>query len=272
MENKNHYQPIFDYIHLKTGLQLIESNEKAVKRYLDHQFLHQSPERYLLELEHNTDALNSLIEIYTIHETYFFREEKYYKLLKEIILPKYKEQKSFPPMIWSAAASSGEEAVSAALFIKSLWGEKKISHSPIVATDIDLNTLNKLKKGVYKKISMRKDGEIFHELIKQNAVISSESITITPEVLSLIQIKQINLLKDLYFPVLQSYFDIIFICNVLIYFNSAMRNEIIQKAVDVLKEDGYLIVSSSNTAFIQHPNLELLNYNNAFYFKKRKEK
>ena len=31
MENKNHYQPIFEYIHLKTGLQLIESNEKALK-------------------------------------------------------------------------------------------------------------------------------------------------------------------------------------------------------------------------------------------------
>ncbi len=267
MENKD-YSKIFDYITVKTGLKAAESNERMIKRFIDRLLEKWSVDEYILNMSRNPDLFFDLLEVFTINETYFFREEKYFKLFKNVLFPEYKEKHQYPPIIWSAATSSGEEAISLALLIKDTWGISCKGYKPVIASDIDVRTLNMLQKASYGKNSFRNDGAQFHPLIKENSSENNSIVTINREIIEMISVKLLNLILDDYEQILSGKPDIILICNVLIYMDLETRNKIIDKAVKVLKTGGYIVLSSSNIAFVEHPELELMHIENCYFFKK----
>lgn len=268
--NNRDYEAVVKYIKGRTGLILAESNVNQVRRFVEKKLSNDIVvSDYIKKLDSNIDEFYDIIEVYTINETYFFREEKYFKLLKEIILPEYLCSRTTLPIVWSSAASSGEEAVSLALLINNLWGIRSRGCSSIIASDIDMKTLGKLKDGLYSKSSLRTDGKCFHDLVLKNSTNNNGYYSINKDIRSMIKIKEINLIKDEYEKILGITPDIVLLCNVLIYMDTDTRNQVIDKMVKILPPGGYLILSSSNTAFVEHPELDLLNHRNCYYFKKR---
>ena len=258
---------IFDYIKEKTAISIVESNCNAVRR-----FVHKKTDNimsitnYINLIDRNRMEFDELVKVITINETYFFREEKYYKLLDEVIFPEFK-LKNIIPRIWSGAASTGEEPISLALLVQKHFGLDYIDE-PIIATDIDILSMKNLEINSYSRNSVREDGEHFHSLIYNNSSINGNNISINKTVLDLIRTARLNLILDDFSKVLGRPPELICLCNVLIYMDSKDRESIIDKAVKVLAPNGYLLVSSSNTAFINHSELELVQKDNCFYFKK----
>ncbi len=207
-----------------------------------------------------------MISCVTINETYFFREQKYFKLLDEVLLPFYRETGK-NPMIWSAASSVGTEAISIALLVNKHFPETHNAKN-ILATDVDFVALDNLNKNRYSYRYLKEDGKIFHELIHNNSRVECDEIMIDKKVIGRIFTQKFNLVKDDYKNI-NFKPDIVFLCNLLTYMDSNKKKFIIDNIVNKMNPGGILILSSSDTAFIENDLLLLQQRNNAFYFCKK---
>ena len=267
MISHNDFLKIFDYIKNRTEISIVESNINAVRR-----FVHKKSDgimdisSYISLLASNPQEFQELLKVVTINETYFFREQKYYKLIDKVIFPEFKTL-GINPTIWSGATSTGEEAISLALIYQKHFSPV-VGKTPIMATDIDVLSMDTIRLNRFPSSSIRSDGESFHQIIENNSSITNGFITFNRDILDIIETKRVNLIKDDFSKLLNRKPNLICLCNVLIYMDSAIRKSIIDRAVDILEYGGYLLLSSSNTAFVEHPELELLERDSCFYFKK----
>lgn len=186
----------------------------------------------------------------TIGESYFFRDRGQIQLLRNTILPKLIEQKrqastannteKLSLRIWSAGCSTGEEVYSLAILVKELIPDLHNWQILLLGTDLNLESINKAKRGIYESWSFRMvDPEIKKKYFNQR----QQSWEIKQQIRSLVKFQQNNLIKD---PFPNSAADIrdmdIIICrNVFIYFDSKSISIVLDKFYNTLKTTGYLI-------------------------------
>ena len=216
----------------------------------------------------NKEEYDNLLNNATVNETYFFREESQFMLLKTKIMPELHSKLGLNPLrIWSAAASSGEEIYSLYLLAASLGIKTECT-----ATDINTIVLSKCEEGKYKVNSVKAvDGSKFHFLLTPY-MNSDKEVTLPPEITSKIERRQLNLSRnDSVFP---RNIHLVFIRNVFVYFTVEMRKFILQKIVDdSLAPGGYLFLSMNEIATIDTSilpkGLEKCSDGNVFYFHKK---
>ncbi len=264
---------IIELVTAKTGIQPRESHKMGIKnyieKYLDEKSINFSSYYYLISTS-NTE-FSALINESTVNETYFFREEKHFRLLKNKIFPEWKAKNvSMPIKIWSAACSYGEEPYSIALLTDSC----KIN-AEIYASDINTRALDNCRNGKFRSASKRNgDGDEFHPLF--SGFQNSDGYFLFPEeIRRKINTFQLNL-TELNKPIapLPKKVNIIFIRNVFIYFSMQLRAQILKQLTDLsLAPDGYIFVSTNEIAQIDStimpPNLEKISENNVFCFHKK---
>ena len=263
---------IIEFITKHTGIIPRNTHKTGIENYINKRLAELKEENpsfnqtYYSYLEQDPDEMMRLINSATVNETYFFREEGQFNLLKTKILPELRRKKS-KLNFWSAAASSGEEIYSLYLLAKSMGIETECT-----ASDINTHVLNICEKGVYKPNAIRAvDGAAYHNLV--NKYIQADgSIKLPEDVCNAVIRKQINLSKLEDFPKEQ---DIVFVRNVFIYFSNEMKKKIISKITDeVLNDNGYLFVSMNEIPSIDSTmipaNLEKLSDGKVYYFHKKK--
>lgn len=255
----------------KSGMLITEVHFRQLEKYLDdtvaatgvsYTDLYQS-------VLTNHEKLIDLINAVAVNETYFFREEKQFRILKEYIQQNFAGRSV---VIWSAASSSGEEAYSLASLAIGC------NANPIVyATDIDTDALMKLKTGVYGQNSFRADGKEFMEYLNPYLSESTNKLgqkiyAISPNLKEKIICGRTNLMEinESSFAPKDETVDIIFIRNVFIYFDNQTRNNILRSLVPKLKKGGLLFFSISEIAGI-FPNeagvpLQKESKNSIYYF------
>lgn len=205
-----------------------------------------------------------LVGAVTINETYFFREEKQFLFLKDVLFPKFYGKKI---KIWSAACSTGEEAFS----LLALSLEMGLD-AEIYATDIDFTALEKLKNGVFTKNSFRIDGKMFHPLIEKHGKFNGEGKFIFDrDFVSRIKTVNYNLMsREL--PSFAFDVDLVFLRNVFIYFGEDSRVKVFNKIASTLSEDGCLFFSMNEVGCISDgivPDFMMRQRENyVFYFKR----
>ena len=183
-----------------------------------------------------------LIDLLTTNETYFFREQIHFDFLKNEILKDTKPRKMF--RVWSAASSSGEEAYSIAMILA-----EKLGTSPweIIGSDISTRILEKARRGVYL---IDKSTGIPQNYLKQyclKGVKSQEGmLKISNALKKNVHFYQINLNEP--HPDLGK-FDVIFLRNVMIYFDTETRKKIISNIMQSMEKDGFLFIGHSETLF-----------------------
>lgn len=200
--------------------------------------------KFLLEQE--KEELAKLISISIYDENYFFREEKHFYILKREIFPEWRRKNPDLIMnIWDTACSTGEEVYSLALLAQDCQIIPQI-----VASDISVSALNICSMGNYSADSKRyDDGAMFHNLLMP-CLTDNNHLAMPGEIRSLIHTKQINLasLKDYNLPMKQ---HVIFLRNVLIYFDEELQAEILKTiAENCLADGGYLFLSQKEAALI----------------------
>ena len=265
------FAKIINLITQRIGIIPRDSHKTGIKNYIEKRLEelkenNNSDFDYLEFLSNDSDEMMNLINSATVNETYFFREEAQFDLLKEKIFPAIKARTILPIRIWSAASSSGEEIYSILILAKSLG-----LRTNCTASDINTKVLEICRNGEYKKNAVRSvDGAKYKNLLEP--YMNADGTYVLPrDVREKVTLKQINLSKMTDFPKNQ---DIVFLRNVFIYFSQEMKKQILQSIADeAMGPDSYLFLSMNEVASIDSSiipkNLEKVCDGKIFYFHKK---
>jgi chemotaxis protein methyltransferase CheR len=189
----------------------------------------------------NKSEIQAMINAVTTNETYFFREMRHFKFLKNEILPKVKYD-TF--RCWSAAGSNGAEAYSIAMLIDSTLSSYK--NYEVLVSDINDNVLNYAKRGVYPLKFAKKIPQEFLKAYCQKGQNKFEgSFRIGDKIRSSMIYRHINLTAPINPDI--GVFDVIFLRNMIIYFEDKDKKLIVENVIKQLKEGGYLFMGHSES-------------------------
>jgi chemotaxis protein methyltransferase CheR len=176
----------------------------------------------------------------TTNETYFFREQKHFDLLRDTILPPLMNAKQV--RIWSGASSSGEEVYSIAMVLADRLRNRNWE---LIGSDISTRVLEQARAGHYP-IERTKDisRDYLSKYCLKGTGAQEGTFLIDKALRSRVQFMQVNLNTKL--PALGE-FDVIFLRNVMIYFDQKTKQQVLQRMVPLLKSGGYFLVSHSET-------------------------
>ena len=199
------------------------------------------------ELDELTDAL-------VVNETYFFREfDQLQLVVDEFVMPRI--EKGRRPRIWSAASSSGEEALTVAM----LLAERGcLGKTEIVASDISARILARAREGTFGRRALRHVRA--PGLVERYLHDSGETVRVRADILAAVDYRRVNLIERDQVARLGT-FDVILCRNVLIYFREERVKALLQALGDALVPDGALFVGASES---------LLRFGTAFSCEERR--
>lgn len=230
-----------------TGISLAFSKRALVCSRLAKRLEHWGLSSYadylaLLESGSQPEELQTAIDLLTTNETYFFREPKHFEFVRSQVLPRHRPGR--PLRAWSAACSSGAEAYSLAMLLADQLGMEK-GRWEILASDISHRILQRAKKAHFPldRTELIPAGYLSRYCLK--GVKSQEgTFLIRRELRSRVELRYINLNEPL--PEIGQ-FDLIFLRNVLIYFNPETKRRAVERVVETLRPGGHLIVGHSES-------------------------
>ena len=178
-----------------------------------------------------------VIEAMTTHETSFFRDWHPFEAMQAHVLPPLAlESRKRPVHIWSAAASSGQEVYSLA-FLTAQQPGMDMGRLRFVATDISSEILARAREGKYSQLEVNRGlpARMLVRFFDKHGI----DYRVKDEIRRLIDFKPLNLIEA--WPSLPE-MDVIFLRNVLIYFDVPTKRLIIDRVSRVLRKGGYLFL------------------------------
>jgi len=202
---------------------------RLLKRLIYYKLSSYSDYYRLIQIDKNEKI--TMLNLITTNETYFFREQLHFDFLKDSIIPSSKKLR-----IWSAASSTGVEAYSIAMLLH----DAKIDYE-IIASDINTEVIKKANIGLYPLKMMDKIPENLKLKYCLKGKGNYEGWFLVDRILiNNMKFENRNLLEN---QESLGSFDVIFLRNVLIYFNHEMKKKIIDNIMKNLKIGGYMIIS-----------------------------
>lgn len=195
----------------------------------------------LVSNSQNAAELQLMVDLLTTNETYFFREPKHFEFLAQDILPKHAPGRSFD--VWSAASSTGEEIYTIAMVLADTLGLK--GQWTVTGSDISRSVLAIAERGQYQLDRTRGlPPDYLRKYCLKGVKENDGSFIIMPELRSHTRFLQINLNNRL--PALGK-FHVIFLRNVMIYFDNDTKRKVVERLVQQLHPGGHLIIGHSES-------------------------
>lgn len=198
-----------------------------------------------------------LVNFLTTNHTYFMREFEHLEFLKQEILPwlKQREEGTHDLRIWCGAASSGEEPYMIAMTLLDYFGfEHDRWDTKVLATDISTQVLETAVRGIYSRTAV--DGLPEHwkrRFFRMTP--SGESYQVSDELKNEVIFRQFNLMNE--FPFRRK-MHVVFLRNVMIYFDRETKSQLIRKVYNFLEPGGYLIVGKTETVDRENVPFEMI--------------
>lgn len=245
------FQAFREFFYRKTGIQFEGSKRYFVDKRLIERVRATGSVSFrnyfmLLRFQSSGEELQTLTNLMTVNETYFFREEYQFKCLVRSMLPEIIASKAPGTLlrIWCIPSSSGEEPYSIALYVTEFWSDIDKWDVQLISSDIDTDMLNKARAGRYaarsvqnvpldvlrKKFKKTRDGEyLIDEVYRQS-----------------VEFTRVNLNEP---TDTKNYrdFDIIFCRNLLIYFDDHSRRKAAEVFFDALLPGGFICLGHSES-------------------------
>ena len=192
----------------------------------------------------------SLVDVLTTNKTSFFRESAHFDFIRSEIIPNITDQQV---TWWSAGCSSGEEPISWAItYLEERQRAGFTGSARILATDISNIVLQKAKYGSYSAEHVCELPEFLRKKYFKKDPSDPQMYQVTDQVRSMIRYARLNL-KDPW-P-MKGPFHIIMCRNVMIYFNRATQEKLIERFHKLLAPGGYLFLGHSESISGSHPGL-----------------
>ena len=242
---KHEFAWIRDYLYKQAGIVLNDSKVALVSGRLDKRLRYYGLSSYseyfrTLGKPGFEQETQMAIDLLTTNETYFFREHQHFDFLKNHFFSEYPA--SQPLRFWSAASSSGEEAYTLAMIVSEY---SKTKQWEIIGTDISTRMLEKARLGLFP---MNATEKIPLSLLKKYCLKGSgqyEGFLLIDETLRRhVNFMYANLIDKL--PHMGR-FNVIFLRNVMIYFDMPTKQRLVERIQHYLAPGGYFIISHSES-------------------------
>ncbi len=191
------------------------------------------------------------VEALLIHETRFFRDEPVFDLFRSL-LPALVEKSRLNNTVlgvWSAACSTGQEAYSLALLLRTSLPED--ARYRLLATDVSEEALARARGGAYSLFEAGRG--LPADLKSRFFSLHEDEATVSEEIRKSVDFRKLNLAGE--WPPL-SPMDVVFLRNVLIYFDAASKKRIVDNAVRVLRPGGFLFLGNPEAALFDDPRFQ----------------
>jgi len=224
-----------------------------------------------LRREHSGGPLREqVIEAMTTNETFWFRDNHPFRIFSEHILSGYIKRKQRSLRIWSAACSTGQEPYSVSMTAQDflLRNPGSAVDVQIVATDISPSVLDEAKAGYYDAMAVARGlpADARARYFEQDKSHWEERWRVREAIRKRVRFTQGNLLAG--YSVLGR-FDVIFCRNVLIYFSSQSRVDIIRRMADILNPGGYLFLGASEAITQYSDAFDMVRCNPGVVYRKK---
>lgn len=201
-----------------------------------------SYDSYFKLVNEDTAELRMMIDLMTTNETSFFREAQHFDFLKTSVLPLFKDKSC---RAWSAAASIGAEAYTLAMILDEGLLPRNITWE-IVGTDINTEVILKAKNSLYPMEHAKSINEKYLKKYCWQGINKYDGFFLIDDSLK----NNCNFFNaNLMDPPLSKLgqFDIVFLRNMLIYFDKENKKIIVENVIKTLKPGGYLFIGHSET-------------------------
>ncbi|QDT64258.1 CheR family methyltransferase [Calycomorphotria hydatis] len=243
------YKFLADFLKDTSGLILGENKSYLIDSRLtplSREFGLDGPIAVVSELKKDKQGklAKAIAEAMTTNETSFFRDRTPFDELKSRLLPELISARKMQRKlrIWCAAGSTGQEPYSILMTLDEAFPELRHWNIELVATDLATEPIRKAKEGIYSQFEVQR-GLPIQNLVKHFDQVEA-GWQIKEEIRNRVRWEQLNLLES--FQHLFT-FDIIFCRNVLIYFDTPTKTEILTRMHRQLHPDGFLILGAAET-------------------------
>jgi len=212
-------------------------------------------EAYIARVRTDLNERRKALDALTINETSWFRDQTPYQAFTDQMLPQLLESRSLTRRlrIWSAACSSGQEAYSIAMLLE--------QHLPpgwtaeILATDVSTAMLARVEAGRYSQAEMNR-GLPAATLVRHFSRTGTEW-EVSPQLKRMVRTQHLNLADAYAFTSVGTY-DVVLLRNVLIYFDTPTKYDVLRRMRPHVATDGFLLLGSSETTLDMPPDVAAL--------------
>lgn len=244
--SESDFELVKKFIFERSGIDLPITKRAMVSARLAKRLRHYQLETFadyinIVSAKENSQERLILTDLLTTNETYFFREKAHFEFLKKDYLPQLNANAAI--RVWSAAASTGEEAYSIAMLLADQIGIYK--KWEVFGSDICTQVIKTARSGHY---TMERIDGIPEDYLKKFCFKGTGpyagTLLIDPALQKKVSFKQMNLnakLPDV------GRFEVVFLRNILIYFNPDTKKQIVNRVASLLKPGGILFIGHSET-------------------------
>jgi chemotaxis protein methyltransferase CheR len=241
------FREIADLAYQRFGLDLKRGKEALVAARLGKKLrqlgFHSFAEYHKHVLADRTgDALVELIDALTTNHTSFLRERAHFDFLSRAAMEEFSAISSL--RVWSAACSSGEEPYSIAMCLSEALKASRRQFQ-IRATDISTRVLATAQRGVYPVARFDEVPDAWRRAYLLRGKGESQGFyKVKPELVGRVEFERLNLIEPF---VDRGRFHVIFCRNVMMYFDKATQQDIVQRLTGCLERGGYLFVGHAES-------------------------
>ncbi len=248
MKTEN-FEFVRDFLRLRAGIVLEEAKVYLVQARLGpvvRRLGLDSIDTLIEELRRSPEEElhREVLEAMVTTETSFFRDVHPFETLKSVIIPRLiRARREIRELyFWSAACASGQEIHSLAMLLRENFPELQGWKLMLLASDVSQEMLDRTKQGLYSQLEVNRG--VPTRLLVRYFNREGLSWRLDESIRDMVDVRKLNLIEALpYLPKM----DIIFLRNVLIYFDMETRRAIIDKISRHLKKDGCLFVGGAET-------------------------
>ncbi len=208
---------------------------------------------------------NRIMDAMTTNETSWFRDVYPFDILKEKLLPELAKKKPRSIRIWSAACSTGQEPYSLSMmtqeYLQSKPGSLPVDAVQITGTDISPSVLATAKAGVYEGVAVSRGlpQERKSRFFQEN----NDGWEICADIKKRVSFRELNLMQNY---TLLGRFDIIYCRNVLIYFSTESKRDILTRMAKCLNPGGFLVLGGSESITNYSDEFDLIRWRNGVIY------
>lgn len=241
------FQIVADMVYHESGITLEVARAYLVEARLTQLAREQHLKSYSEVIEKLNSALakfwiKKVVEALTVHETFFFRDTAFYDALKNTVIPTLIKRRASEKSLsmWCAASSTGQEPYSINMLLREHFPELRGWKIRFLVSDVSERVLKIAQAGLYNPLEINRG---LPEVLRDRYFKAQDDRWIVNPVLKEgMEFQQINLKQPLTsIPQI----DLCFMRNVLIYFDDAMKNEVLAKVASVIRDDGLLFLCTS---------------------------
>ncbi len=245
------FQKFREFFYRKTGIHFDDSKRYFVDKRLVERMQATKSDSFrsyfvMLRFQTTGEELQALINVMTVNETYFFREEYHFSCMVNSMLPEIVSTKKpgDTVRIWSIPSSSGEEPYSIAIYLQEYWADLERFNVELMASDIDTTILDTAKAGIFSERSVANiPANVTSKYFRKD---KNGMFHLDDDTKSCVEFSRVNLAESADTRKFRKC-DLIFCRNLLIYFDDVSRRIAAEAFFEALNPGGFICLGHSES-------------------------